>query len=181
MFSFARARRGVRGAVCSFDNIVMPFIGPPWAKPASRFSAIFERLVIDWLKDATSEAVRKATALSWDEVEGIMQRAVNRGLAQRKPLDLRVIAPLRTPRSNARQYPASHQSLGHLGRLRGHDLAEASTLGRSPLRDARDDGHRQGGAWRQRWQPSAASNTQALTWPMSRPASSPVFFWYGPR
>ena len=86
MFSFARARRGVRGAVCSFDNIVMPFIGPPWAKPASRFSAIFERLVIDWLKDATSEAVRKATALSWDEVEGIMQRAVNRGLARRKPV-----------------------------------------------------------------------------------------------
>lgn len=63
----------------------------PWSEPSSRFSAMFERLVIDWLKDATTEAVRKAAGLSWDEVDGIMQRAVNRGLARRRPLDLRVI------------------------------------------------------------------------------------------
>jgi len=59
-----------------------------WAEPHSRFTALFERLVIDWLKAASQSAVARQMGLSWDEVHGIMERAVERGLKQRKAEDL---------------------------------------------------------------------------------------------
>jgi transposase len=55
----------------------------PWAEPASRFTALFERLAIDWLKAASQKAVSERLALSWDEIHGIMERAVARGLKRR--------------------------------------------------------------------------------------------------
>jgi len=55
----------------------------PWAEPHSRFTLLFERLAIDWLQSASQSAVAKRLGLSWDEVHGIMQRAVKRGLARR--------------------------------------------------------------------------------------------------
>jgi transposase len=56
----------------------------PWAEPGSWFTALFERLVIDWLHEANIKAVAEQLHLSWDEVDGIMQRAVHRGLARRE-------------------------------------------------------------------------------------------------
>jgi len=56
----------------------------PWAEPHGRFTALFERLVIDWLQAASQQAVADRMGLSWDEVHGIMERAVKRGLARRK-------------------------------------------------------------------------------------------------
>lgn len=56
----------------------------PWAEPHSRFTLLFERLVIDWLLAASQQAVAKRLDLSWDEVHAIMQRAVKRGLARRQ-------------------------------------------------------------------------------------------------
>lgn len=56
----------------------------PWAEDHSRFTALFESLVISWLQDASINAVRKKFGLSWNAVDGIMQRSVNRGL-DRKP------------------------------------------------------------------------------------------------
>jgi len=56
----------------------------PWAEPHSRFTALFERLVIDWLQDASQSAVAERMGLSWDEVHAIMHRAVKRGLARRE-------------------------------------------------------------------------------------------------
>ena len=55
----------------------------PWAEPGSRFTAMFERLVIDWLHEANIRAVAEQIDLSWDEVDGIMQRAVQRGMERR--------------------------------------------------------------------------------------------------
>lgn len=55
-----------------------------WAEPQSRFTALFERLTIDWLAAASQTAVAARLGLSWDEVHGIMQRAVARGLKRRK-------------------------------------------------------------------------------------------------
>jgi transposase len=55
-----------------------------WAGPASRFTALFERLAIDWLKAASQSAVAEHLDLSWDEIHGIMERAVERGLERRK-------------------------------------------------------------------------------------------------
>jgi len=56
----------------------------PWAEPHGRFTALFERLVIDWLQAASQQAVADRVGLSWDEVHGIMERAVERGLARRE-------------------------------------------------------------------------------------------------
>jgi len=55
----------------------------PWAEPGSRFTLLFERLAIAWLREATPSAVARRLGLSWDEAEGIMQRAVRRGLIRR--------------------------------------------------------------------------------------------------
>ncbi len=61
----------------------------PWAEPSSRFTALFERLAIDWLHHASQSAVAGALGLSWDEVHGMMERAVKRGLARREAEPLR--------------------------------------------------------------------------------------------
>jgi transposase len=65
-------------------------INVPWAEPGSGFTALMEAVVIDWLRSlATIKAVAQQIRLSWDEVDGIQQRAVARGLARRKPEALR--------------------------------------------------------------------------------------------
>lgn len=56
----------------------------PWAEPSSRFTALFERLAIDWLKAASQKAVADRLHLSWDEVHAIQERAVARGLSRRQ-------------------------------------------------------------------------------------------------
>jgi transposase len=56
----------------------------PWAEENSRFTALFECLVIDWLKEASIVAVSRLLGLSWDEAAGIQERAVRRGLARRR-------------------------------------------------------------------------------------------------
>jgi len=56
----------------------------PWSDPRSGFTALFEALVIDWLREASISAVADLLDLTWDQVDGIMARAVTRGLARRK-------------------------------------------------------------------------------------------------
>jgi transposase len=56
----------------------------PWAEPHGRFTMLFERLVIDWLGASSQTAVAKRMGLTWDEVHGIMDRAVARGLKRRR-------------------------------------------------------------------------------------------------
>jgi len=63
----------------------------PWGEEGSRFTALFEAVVIDWLKETTVAAVSRRIGLSWDEVDGIMRRAVSRGLSRRVPCMLRAI------------------------------------------------------------------------------------------
>jgi transposase len=61
----------------------------PWAEPLSRFTLLFEGLVIAWLGEASQSAVAEQFGLSWDEVHGIMDRAVKRGLARREAEPIR--------------------------------------------------------------------------------------------
>ncbi len=56
----------------------------PWAEPGSQFTALFEALAIDWLKEASISAVADLLSVSWDEADGIVQRAVARGLERRE-------------------------------------------------------------------------------------------------
>lgn len=56
----------------------------PWAESGSRFTVLLEALAIDWLREASTSAIADILQLSWDEVDGIMQRAVARGLERRE-------------------------------------------------------------------------------------------------
>lgn len=56
----------------------------PWAEPGSRFTALFEALAIAWLREASQQGVAELLSLSWDEVHGILERAVRRGLERRQ-------------------------------------------------------------------------------------------------
>ncbi len=56
----------------------------PWGEPGSRFTAMFEALVIDWLQEASISAVARQLRLSWDGVDAILRRAVRRGLKRRQ-------------------------------------------------------------------------------------------------
>lgn len=56
----------------------------PWAGASSRFTALFEAVVIEWLREASVAAVARQLGLSWEQVDGIQSRAVQRGLARRQ-------------------------------------------------------------------------------------------------
>lgn len=62
-----------------------------WAEPHGRFTLLFERLVIDWMKAASQQAVAQRLELTWDEIHGIMQRAVERGLKRREAEEISYI------------------------------------------------------------------------------------------
>lgn len=59
-------------------------ISVPWAESGSRFTSMFEAVAISWLGAASIKAVAEMMHLTWDQVDGIMDRAVRRGLARRK-------------------------------------------------------------------------------------------------
>jgi transposase len=63
----------------------------PWAEPGSRFTALFECLAIDWMREAGRSATARQLSLTWSEADGIMQRAVARGLARRPALTTPVL------------------------------------------------------------------------------------------
>ena len=53
----------------------------PSAEPGSGFMALMESEAILWLLQASTAAVARRMRLTWDEVGGVKQRAVRRGLA----------------------------------------------------------------------------------------------------
>lgn len=63
-------------------------VSVPWAEPNSGFTAMFEALVIDWLKEASTLGVSRLMGLSWNAIDGIMQRAVERGLSRREEMHM---------------------------------------------------------------------------------------------
>jgi len=58
----------------------------PWADARSKFTAPFECVVIDWLREASVQAVARMFKLGWKQVYNIQRRAVERGLARRGPV-----------------------------------------------------------------------------------------------
>lgn len=57
-------------------------VAPPWAEQHGRFTALFERFAIDALREMSTSAACGLLRISWDEADGIMSRAVERGLAR---------------------------------------------------------------------------------------------------
>lgn len=54
----------------------------PWAEPYTRFTMLFEELAIAMMQGMTTAGARKRLGISWDEADGIKQRAVQRGLGR---------------------------------------------------------------------------------------------------
>ena len=69
---------------CKKDGVQQ--IQIPFAEKNSRFTSRFERAIIIWLQNSPISTVAENFNLSWDEVSGIMERAVNRGLERRKEI-----------------------------------------------------------------------------------------------
>ena len=57
----------------------------PWAEPHARFTALFEAFAIEVLQETTIEAARRILGISWDEAWYLKHRAVQRGLARKRP------------------------------------------------------------------------------------------------
>jgi len=64
----------------------------PWAEERGRFTRLFERLAIDVLKECSVSGACELLRISWDEAQGILERAVARGLARKKEQPLRCLA-----------------------------------------------------------------------------------------
>jgi transposase len=62
-----------------------------WAEKNSRFTLEFESAVILWLKEDSIKTVALNFGISWDEVNGIMGRALKRGLQRRQETQLTMI------------------------------------------------------------------------------------------
>lgn len=68
---------------CPSHNVVQ--VRLPWADPRARFTKDFERFAIDVLKETDISGAANILKMTWDECWGIMERAVARGKAARKP------------------------------------------------------------------------------------------------
>ena len=66
---------------CTDHGVVQ--LSVPWAEGKSGFTALFERLAIALIRQMSLVAVARHLRISWDEVDGIMERAVARGLQRR--------------------------------------------------------------------------------------------------
>lgn len=64
----------------------------PWAEERARFTRLFERLAIDVLKECSVTGSCGLLRISWDEAQGILERAVKRGLARKQQQPLRYLA-----------------------------------------------------------------------------------------
>lgn len=66
---------------CPEHGCVQVAIG--WADRHSRYTQKFEMMVLDWLRETTIHAISRRLGLSWSAIDGILRRAVNRGLRRR--------------------------------------------------------------------------------------------------
>ena len=59
-------------------------VSVPWAEKLSRFTRLFERFAIDLMLECSIAGAREILGVSWDEADGIKQRAVARGVSRKK-------------------------------------------------------------------------------------------------
>ena len=121
--------------VCNVPRVQCPEHGVvtiqvPWSEGSSRYTALFEAEVIAWVKEASVKAVAGRMRLSWNAVDGIMQRAVARGLARRKTEAVRRLSVDETSFRRRHQYVTvvSNPETGHVLHVppgRGKDVLMA--------------------------------------------------------
>lgn len=87
----------------------------PWVDGRSEFTTLFEERIISLLKATSIAAVAKELDITWDQVDGVMDRAVKRGLARR---------PVPT---------ITHLSIDETSMMKGHDYVGVLTDGDSGI------------------------------------------------
>ncbi len=102
----------------------------PWAEGRSRYTAAFESLAIGWLREASVLAVSRRLRLSWTAVDGIMERAVRRGLARRETRAARRLSVDETSFKRGHQYvtvvsDSDTKDVLHVAPGRGREALEA--------------------------------------------------------
>jgi len=60
----------------------------PWAEPNARYTSLFERMVIDVLRETSVSGAASLLGLSWEETWHIMNKAVQRGLLRKEQCKL---------------------------------------------------------------------------------------------
>jgi len=68
---------------CPVHGVVT--VAVAWAEKYARFSRLFERFAIDVMLECSTSGACSILGISWDEADGIKQRAVKRGLARKSP------------------------------------------------------------------------------------------------
>ena len=69
---------------CKEHGVIQVLV--PWSESGTRYTLLFECMVLRWLQETTVSAVAKQMHLDWDAVQGIQHRAVERGLGRRQAL-----------------------------------------------------------------------------------------------
>lgn len=117
----------------------------PWAEKHGRFTAMFERLAIDMMRDCSIKAASKYLRLSWDETDHIKAKAVDRGLRRRGVVQAKAIC-------------IDEKSVG-----RGHDYVTVVTklTEKGPVVDYIGDG-REGSVLDGFWQAHSHEELEAI-------------------
>lgn len=63
----------------------------PWAEGSSRFTMYFERFAIEVLLACSASKAGELLKITWDEADGVKQRAVRRGLGRRQLVGLQYV------------------------------------------------------------------------------------------
>lgn len=63
----------------------------PWAEKSSRFTLLFERLAVEVLQACSASKAAELLDITWEQADGIKQRAVRRGMARRTLDDLEYV------------------------------------------------------------------------------------------
>ena len=63
----------------------------PWAEGSSRYTLLFERFAIEVLLACNTERAGELLDITWDQADGIKQRAVIRGMTKRPALDIEYV------------------------------------------------------------------------------------------
>ena len=101
----------------------------PWGEERSRFTVMYEALILDWLRHASIAGVAEMMGLSWDEVDGVMSRGVERGLRRR-----RVEAPERLGVDET-SFQKRHEYVTVVNDLEGRVLHVSEGHGKEALRE----------------------------------------------
>ena len=110
----------------------------PWAEKFTRFTRLFERLAIDVLRECSVNAASEMLRITWDEADGVKQRAVVRGMERKQAeAPARCIArrtlcgPTSMPQESMSPLPHSLTDQSHLHESPGFNPPENCTFGGS--------------------------------------------------